>query len=254
MCQDKFQLYKGDCLKVMDELVEQNIKVDAVICDLPYGTTHCKWDSVIPLNELWERLKKITNQNTPIVLFGSQPFTTILISSNIKGYKHSWVWHKKSAGNALNAKYQPLKTTEDVIVFTKNGDKVNYYPILLTGQKDRSGEKPIKKKSDLLGNFKSGEFKQGNNKKGDERYPKHLIEFSNASQKNKFHPTQKPVSLMEYLIKTYTKENEVVLDFTMGSGSTGVACLNVNRKFIGIEKDENYFEIAKRRIEKCGLS
>ena len=244
-------LYNGDCLEVMDRLIEQSIKVDAVICDPPYGTTACKWDSVIPFEEMWSRLKKLTNKNTPIVLFGTQPFTSVLINSNLKGYKHSWVWHKKNAGNILVAKYQPLKTTEDIVVFTCSGDKVNYYPILTSGNKDRSGEKPAKQKSDLWTSIKSGEFKHGNNKKGDERYPKHLIEFSNASRKDHYHPTQKPIALMEYLINTYTKENDIVLDFTAGSGSTGVACINTGRRFIGIEKDENYFNIAKERINNA---
>ncbi len=211
------------------------------------GTTACKWDTVIPFADMWERLNKLIKPNGAIVLFGTQPFTSTLVSSNIKNYKHSWVWHKKNAGNALNAKYQPLKTTEDILVFTCKGEKVNYYPIMESGYKDRSMEKPTKQKSDLYQNFKQG-FKHGTNKKGDEKYPKHLIEFSNASRRNHFHPTQKPVNLMEYLIKTYTNEGELVLDFTMGSGSTGVACANTNRKFIGIELDEKYFDISINRI------
>ena len=197
---------------------------------------------------MWLRLNKLIKSNGAIVLFGSQPFTSALISSNIKSYKHSWVWHKKNAGNLLVAKYQPLKTTEDIIVFTHKGEKVNYYPIMSSGHKNRCG-KAGNKKTDLFSGIKSNEFIYGSNKKGDERYPKHLIEFSNASRKNHYHPTQKPVPLLEYLIKTYTKDNELILDFAMGSGSTGVAALNTNRKFIGIELDENYFNIAKKRIE-----
>ena len=246
-----YKLYNGDCLEIMDRLIEEGVKVDAIICDPPYGTTACKWDTVIPFDEMWERLNRLIKPNGAIVLFGSQPFTSALISSNIKNYKHSWVWHKKNAGNILVAKYQPLKTTEDIVVFTRKGEKVNYYPIMLSGYKDRSKDKPLKKKTDLFSGIKSGYFKPGQNKKGDERYPKHLIEFSNASRKNHFHPTQKPVDLLEYLIKTYTNEDEIVLDFTMGSGSCGVACMNTNRKFIGIELDNNYFNIASKRIEEA---
>ena len=157
---------------------------------------------------------------------------------------------QKNAGNILVAKYQPLKTTEDIVVFSKNGKRVNYYPIMTSGHKDRSKDKPTKKRSDLFNGIKSGEFKHGTNKKGDERYPKHLIEFSNASRKEYYHPTQKPVDLLEYLIKTYTKEGETVLDNCMGSGSTGIACINTNRKFIGIETDGKYFDIAYKRINE----
>ena len=170
--------------------------------------------------------------------------------SNPKGFKHSWVWHKKNAGNILVAKYQPLKTTEDVLVFSKKGKRVNYYPVLSCGHRDRSKDKPQKKKTDLFSGIKSGQFKPGNNKPGDARYPKHLIEFSNASRKGVVHPTQKPVALLEYLIKTYTNEGETVLDNTFGSCSTGVAAVNTNRKFIGIEMDDNYFSIGVERIKK----
>lgn len=144
-----------------------------------------------------------------------------------------------------------MKTTEDIIVFSSKRTRVNYYPIMSSGQKDRTGEKPTRQRTDIFGTFKTGEFKHGNNKRGDERYPKHLIEFSNASRKDHFHPTQKPVDLLEYLIKTYTNEGELILDFTMGSGSTGVACMNTNRKFIGIELDDKYFEISKSRLNEA---
>ena len=243
-----YKLYKGDCLEVMDGLIALGVKFDAIITDPPYGTTACKWDSVIPLDKMWDRLNKLIKPNGAIVLFGSQPFSSSLISSNIKNYKHSWVWHKKNAGNLLVAKYQPLKTTEDIMIFTHRGERVNYYPIMSKGHKDRSNESPTQKRTDLYSGIKSGQFKHGNNKRGDERYPKHLIEFSNASRKEHYHPTQKPVALLEYLIKTYTKEGDLVLDFTCGSGSTGVACLNTNRRFVGIELDEKYFNIANERI------
>lgn len=145
------RIINGDCLNIMDKLIEEGIKVDCVITDLPYNTTNCKWDKeVINLEEMWEKLNKLVGDNTPIVMFGSQPFTSKLVNSNIKGFKHTWVWHKKNAGNILVAKYQPLKTTEDILIFSKKGDKVNYYPILTTGHKDRSKDSPTKKKKRLV--------------------------------------------------------------------------------------------------------
>ena len=250
--EEQYKLYNGDCLEIMKDIKDKSI--DMILCDLPYGTTNCKWDSIIPFEPLWEQYNRVIKDNGAIVLFASQPFTTMLIGSNIKCYKHSWVWHKKNAGNILVAKYQPLKTTEDIVVFSKNGKRVNYYPIMTNGHKDRSKEKPTKQRSDLFSDFKSGEFKHGTNKKGDERYPKHLIEFSNASRKEHYHPTQKPVDLLEYLIKTYTKEGETVLDNCMGSGSTGVACITTNRNFIGIELNTDYYNIAKQRIDEYAKS
>ena len=249
-----YKLYLGDCLKVMNELINEGIKVDAIICDPPYGTTNCKWDSVIPLDEMWGRLNKLIKDNGAIVLFGSQPFTTNLIYSNIKNFKHQWIWNKNSAGNILVAKYQPLKIEEEILVFSKKGQKVNYYPVFIEGGKNRTNEAPTVKESDLFSGIKSGKFyKTEKNKKGTQRYPKNIINISTQSTEcansKRVHPTQKPVDLLEYLIKTYTNEGELVLDFTMGSGSTGVACLNTNRKFIGIELEEKYFNIAKERIE-----
>ena len=245
---NNIHLNKGDCLEVMKDIKDNSI--DMILCDLPYGSIDCKWDKIIPFEPLWEQYNRIIKEHGAIVLFASQPFTTMLIGSNIKGYKHSWIWHKKSAGNILLAKYQPLKTTEEIIVFSKKGERVNYFPIMSSGHKDRSKEKPIKQKTDFINRLNSGEFKQANNKKPDERYPKHLIEFSNASRKEHYHPTQKPVDLLKYLIKTYTLDGETILDNCMGSGSTGVAVLEVggDRKFIGIELDDKYFDIACNRI------
>ena len=234
-------LYNGDCLEVMDKLIADDIKVDAIITDPPYGTTACKWDSVIPMPEMWERLNKLIKPNGAIVLFGSEPFSSVLRMSNIKNYKYDWVWDKKKAGNIFIAKYQPMKTFENVMIFSK--EKHNYYPIM----EKRDNVKKSK-------NYGTGESIGGNKVKEDKkytythRYPKAILEISNASQKGKVHPTQKPVALMEYLIKTYTNEGETVLDFTMGSGSTGVACMNTNRNFIGIEMDETYFKISQERI------
>ena len=223
----------------MDRLIEEGIKVDCILTDVPYGTTACKWDSIIPLDKMWERLGKLVkSNNTPIVLFGSQPFTTKLINSRIDWYRHSWIWDKKNISNPCSAKYQPLKQHEDIIVFGKN--RVNYFPIKTDLHIEREWKQYSKNNiTNVIGG--SGKTKG--------KYPKTILEFSNAVRKGNFHPTQKPVALMEYLIKTYTNEGELVLDFTMGSGSTGVACLNTNRKFIGIELDEKYFNIAVDRME-----
>lgn len=236
-----YELFHGDCLEIMDKLIEAGVKVDCVICDPPYGTTSCKWDQVIPFDEMWKRLNLITKPNTPIVLFGSEPFSSALRMSNLKQFKYDWVWNKKKPGNIMLAKYQPMKITETISVFSKN--KHNYYPIM------ELREKVKKTRCYSVGDILGDKVVDTSQKTYSEKYPKNLLEFSNANQKGKVHPTQKPVALLEYLIKTYTNEGEVVLDFTMGSGSTGVACINTGRCFIGIELDENYFEIAKERIE-----
>ena len=239
---DKYKLYQGDCLEVMDELISLGVKFDAIITDPPYGTTACKWDSVIPFDEMWERLNKLIKPNGAIVLFGSEPFSSNLRMSNIKNYKYDWVWNKKKAGNIFLAKYQPMKIHENILVFS-NGT-ANYYPIKIPRDK-------IKKSK----NYGTGESMGGDRHKEDKLYvykdknPVSIIEVSNANQKGKVHPTQKPVALLEYLIKTYTNEGDLVLDFTMGSGSTGVAALNTNRRFVGIELDEKYFNIAVERLK-----
>jgi len=229
-------LMLGDCLERMKEIPDGS--VDLVLADPPYGTTACKWDTIIPLEPMWIQLKRIIKPNGAIVLFGSQPFTSLLVCSNLKGYKHQWVWNKNNSAGFATAKIRPFAVCEDILVFSGDGKKVSYIPQMTKGKlrvkggyssSDNYGIKPTKKICD-------------------EYYPKNLIEISNASQVGKVHPTQKPVALMEYLIKTYTNENETVLDFTMGSGTTGVACKNLNRKFIGIEKDAVYFEIAKKRL------
>lgn len=242
------KIYNEDCLEGMKRIPDSSI--DMILCDLPYGTTNCSWDSVIPFEPLWEQYNRIIKDNGAIVLTAAQPFTSALVMSNVKGYKHNWVWHKKNAGNILVAKYQPLKTTEDVLVFSKKGDRVNYYPIFSRGHKDVTNIKPGKKKSDLFTGIKSGEFKLSKtNKPVDARYPKHLIEFSNAYQRNKIHPTQKPVALFEYLIKTYTNKSDTVLDNCMGSGTTAIACLNTERNFIGFETNKEYYDKSLERIK-----
>ena len=271
----KYKLYQGDCLEIMDELIEEGVKVDMILTDPPYGTTACKWDSVIPFNTyivikegkryktlykdefmlrkfkeginikeaekewkenskegMWDKINKLIRPNGAIVLFGSEPFSSSLRISNIKNYRYDWIWEKRAV-NFLNAKRQPLRNTENIIVF--NSKIYNPQGLIY---KER-----VNKRS------KSAETNNPHglcNKSYFTNYPKQILKFIGERG---LHPTQKPVALLEYLIKTYTNEDELVLDFTMGSGSTGVACLNTNRKFIGIELDENYFNIAKKRIE-----
>ena len=194
-----YKLYNGDCLEVMDELIALGVKFDAVITDPPYGTTACKWDSIIPFDEMWTRLEKLVKDNAPIVLFGSQPFTTKLISSKIELYKHSWVWDKKNISNPCSAKYQPLKQHEDIIVFGKN--RVNYFPIKTDLQSERKWKQYSKNN---IVNIAGGSGKT----KG--KYPKTILEFSNAVRKGNFHPTQKPVELLEYLVKSNTNSFSLV--------------------------------------------
>ena len=247
----KIDLYKGDCLEVMDRLIEQGIKVDAIITDPPYGTTACKWDSVIPFPEMWLRVNKLIKPSGAIVLFGSEPFSSTLRVSNLPMYKYDWKWEKASGANFLNFKYQPSKVHEDILVFgkmatsySKKGN-LSYNPQMAQGEpySQKSGkQKTINSNSSVR-----SEIKQVVTTNDGMRYPRSIQKIQ--KDKSKLHPTQKPVALMEYLIKTYTNENETVLDFTMGSGTTGVAAKNLNRNFIGIEMDDKYFEIANKRIE-----
>lgn len=232
----------GDCLELMRDIPDKSI--DMILCDLPYGTTACKWDNIIPFELLWEHYNRIVKDNGAIVLFGSQPFTSVLVNSNLKGYKHHWVWLKNRGTGFQVAKYRPMMKTEDIIAFTKKGERIKYIPQMI------KLEKPYysKNASSTNGTNPLLYFNNGG-KIVDSKYPTNVLEFSKVSKP--LHPTQKPVELLEYLIKTYTNEGERVLDNCMGSGSTGVACINTNRNFIGIEKDEKYFEIAKERINKC---
>ena len=234
------QLYNGDCLEIMKNIPDGSI--DMILCDLPYGTTACKWDTIIPFEPLWEQYNRVIKDNGAIVLTASQPFTSALIMSNPKLFRHQWVWDKKVSASFVLCNVAPMKVHEDVLVFSRK--KVNYYPIMTPKDKPRTDKHkqkqfetaPLQKRFDHPITY-------------DKSYPKSIIEISNRSGKRGLHPTQKPVALFEYLIKTYTNEGETVLDNTMGSGTTGVACLNTNRNFIGIELDENYFNIAKQRIE-----
>lgn len=235
-------LMLGDCLERMKEIPDGS--VDMVLCDLPYGTTACKWDSVIPFEPLWEQYRRIAKPNAAIVLTASQPFTSALVMSNLKDFKYDWCWRKSRPTGVLNAKRQPLRIKEDVLVFYQKQPVYNPQGVedcdLLVG----TGGTMANVKGNATGKItqtESGKYRQ--TKTG---YPRNVIEFPSMS--GTVHPTQKPVALMEYLILTYTNEGDTVLDNCMGSGTTGVACANTGRKFIGIERDPDYFEIAKQRI------
>jgi len=237
------KIIQGDCLVEMPKIPDKSI--DMILCDLPYGTTACSWDTIIPFEPLWEQYKRIIKDKGAIVLTASQPFTSALVMSNIKMFKYQWVWNKKLAGNGILAKIQPLKIHEDVLIFSKG--KCKYFPEMTKGI--------LRKK--LTSNLKVSEINNGDGVKkcqetyNDTYYPTSIIDFSLAGlRKGRLHPTQKPVALFEYLIKTYTNESETVLDNCMGSGTTGVVCKNLNRNFIGIELDPEYFKIAEKRINE----
>ena len=236
------QLYNGDCLELMKNIPDG--LVDLVLTAPPYGTTACKWDSVIPFEPMWEQLNRIIKPNGAICLFGSEPFSSALRMSNIKNFKYDWIWDKKIPSGMCNAKIQPMRQTENISVFM-NG-KSKYKPQMI------KRDKPIK-----AGGFKQsasggsmGKDMKPLHKVYDEKYPTTILTFDKV-RKGALHPTQKPIALLEYLIKTYTNEGETVLDFTMGSGGTGVACINTNRNFIGIELDKGYFDIAEKRINEA---
>ncbi len=226
------QLHLGDCLDVMRTL--PNGCVDMVLCDLPYGTTACKWDAVIPFEPLWVEYRRLCKG--AVVLTASQPFTTALAASNLKDFKYQWVWQKERPSNPQLAKMQPLKVHEDILVF----GRPLYKPqgVVEISESKRKVHNP---EANSLGHCVRKPYIQTHT-----NYPKSVIAF--GSERG-VHPTQKPVDLMEYMIRTYTSEGDVVLDNTMGSGTTGVACMNTGRRFIGIERDEDYFKIAKERIE-----
>jgi len=235
-------LMKGDCLERMKEIPDGS--VDAIICDPPYQTTSCAWDSIIPLEPMWEQLKRVIKPNGAIVLFGAQPFTSILVCSNLAWYKYDWIWQKPKGTGHLNAKRQPMRDKEDIVVFYEK--QCTYNPQMSVGEpyrdkagKDHSGTTSM---SDCYGGYTN----LRNDNTGT-RYPKTVLQFGVVERGN-IHPTQKPVALLEYLIRTYTNEGETVLDFTQGSGSTGVAAVNTGRKYIGIEMDDHYFNISKERI------
>ena len=282
-----YEIYLGDCLEVMDKLIKQGVKVDSIICDPPFGTTACKWDTIIPFNRyikvkegrkykilykdefmlkkfkegvnikeaekewkenskegMWDKVDKLIKDDSTILFFASQPFCTELIHSNINMFRHEWIWQKDKSGNFMNCKFEPMKVHEHILVFGKQ--KGVYNPIMeKREEKNKRKNKPRVNTSNII-TTKEFETKESRGN-SDYKYPTSIKKFN--SVRRGFHPTQKPVDLLEYLIKTYTNECNIVLDFTMGSGSTGVACLNTNRKFIGIELDKEYFNITKDRLD-----
>ncbi len=244
---NNYELHLGDCLEVMKTIPDGS--VDMVLCDLPYGTTSCRWDSVIPFEPLWAEYRRATKPSAAIVLTASQPFTSALGASNLKDLQYQWYWVKTRATGHLNAKKRPMKSVEDILVFYSKQPTYNPQGLV------HSPRKVMNSKSDSL----RGKGNETSTVSGGIRHEEYTQEFTNyprqhleiQSEGGTVHPTQKPVALMEYLIKTYTNEGQVVLDNTMGSGTTGVACMNTGRKFIGIEMDEGYFKIAQQRIEEA---
>lgn len=256
---EEYKLYNGDCLAVMDKLIEQGVKVDAVITDPPYGTTACKWDTVIPFDEMWNRLNKLIKPTGAIALFATEPFATKLRISNFDNYKYDWYCIKTKPSLYQHAKNRPMRAIENVCVFSKSkwghksqlkDKRMEYNPQGISS----IGVKTVTKNFNAGGVVGERPNQIGKQYEAFTGFPNDVLEFKSITGKSCLHPTQKPVDLLEYLIRTYTNENDLVLDFTMGSGSTGVACINTNRKFIGIEIDENYFNIAKDRIEAATLS
>ena len=240
---DRFlnQIICGDCLEVMKEIPDKS--VDMILCDLPYGTTACKWDTIIPFEPLWAQYERIIKDNGAIVLTASQPFTSMLVMSNPKWFKYEWIWDKKLATGYLNAKLMPLKRHENILVFYKRPPVYN--PQFTEGE-------PYDKGFALSESENWGKQVAVSRKnESGRRYPTSLIVKSNANQRIKVHPTQKPVELFEYLIKTYTLPGEVVLDNCIGSGTTAIACINTGRNFIGIEIEPKYVEIARKRVEQA---
>lgn len=252
---NKIQLFNSDCLVEMKKIHDKSI--DCIICDPPYGTTCLRWDNIIDFNALWMEYKRIIKNNGVIVVFGMQPFTSMLIASNVSMYRYSWIWKKDSATGHLNANYKPMQITEDINVFSfgtigsLSKNPIIYFPQGVT-------EINLEKRNNPNSTWRKNKGYNGKNNVLNSSkafvqkytgYPNNILEFSR--EKKAVHPTQKPVALLEYLVKTYTNEGDLVLDNCMGSGSTGVACVNTMRNFIGIERDIGYFEIAKERIEEA---
>jgi len=244
-------IYNMDCLEGMKYIDDES--VDMILCDLPYGTSACKWDTIIPFEPLWKQYERIIKSNGAIVLFGSQPFTSMLIVSNLKLFKYEWIWQKTRPSDIFNAKNKPLKLHENILVFSKgttaNGSKrkMCYCPQGLTEGGIKTNN-PKKNEQYIFKGWRPSHKK--NHVTHSSNYPKSVILFSNPNFKS-LHLTQKPINLIEYLIKTYTNENELILDNCMGSGTTAIAAININRNYIGFELDKNYFDIAQNRIDKC---
>lgn len=231
-------LLLGDCLEVMDQIAPAC--VDAVICDPPYGTTQCAWDSVIDLGEMWAALLRVVKPDAPIVLMSAQPFTATLISSNVEMFRYEWIWEKGNATGFLNAKKQPLRAHENIAVFYQA--QPTYRPQMTGGHERRTTQRKTVNSECYGKALKLTAYDST------DRYPRSVQFFSSDKQVGNFHPTQKPLALMQYLVRTYTNPGDTVLDFTMGSGTTGVACRTLGRSFIGIEKDSAHFDTAHQRI------
>lgn len=242
---DGFAMGNGDCLELMKDIPDAS--VDLILCDLPYGTTACKWDSVIPFDVLWSHYRRIIKRRGAVVLTASQPFTSALVMSNPDWFRHEWVWQKNCGSNFANLKHNPFKEHESIIVFS--GTPPVFNPIMQ--ERSEGGKSMVascRYEGQAGGDFIGGKLKTDKARRGELRHPSSVQKFNRQVG---LHPTQKPVALMEYLIRTYTNEGDLVLDNCMGSGTTGVACADTGRRFIGIEKDERYFQIAKERIEKA---
>ena len=240
-------LFNADCMDILPLIPDKSVQL--ILADLPYGTTNRNtWDEIIPFEAMWKQVNRIIADNGAILFCAGEPFTSKLICSNIKGFKYRWNWDKKIPSGMGYAKYRPMEQIEDICVFEKNGNKTNYYPQMI------KRDKPIKAGGNNVGSLNYGVFngieeKQRYDKTYDEKNPTTLISFDKV-RRGALHPTQKPVELMKYLISTYTKENDLVLDFTMGVGTTCLAAKELNRKFIGIEKEKQYYDIAISRV--CG--
>lgn len=241
----KSYIKQGDCLELMSELPRESI--DMILCDLPYGTTQCKWDEIIPFEPLWEQYKRIIKPNGAIILFGTEPFSSKLRLSNLDWYKYDWIWDKNKGTGFLNAKIQPLRYHEIISVFYKK--QCTYNPQMTHGHPRKVSFKKAELQTDVYGETKKDCLYDST-----DRYPRSIQVFSTDTQNSSLHPTQKPIKLCEYLIKTYTSPEEVVLDNCMGSGTTCIAAYNTDRHYIGFEKDEKYFNIAKERLEKAEQS
>ena len=252
------KLIQGDCIVEMQKLIDIDTKVDLILTDIPYGTTKCKWDNVIPFDDMWKCINELSYDNTPSLLFGNEPFSSRLRMSNIKNYRYDWVWNKECSSNFMCAKNMPLNPLEYISVFYRKLPTYNPirrpktidYDASRTSQRDRETQDVY---SETLGNHKKVRYYVDDGL----RYPINLLTYNNqkgeCNNSNRVHPSQKPLPLIEYLIKTYTNEGDLVLDFTMGSGTTGVACKSLNRDFIGIELDENYYSIANKRIKDAEI-
>jgi site-specific DNA-methyltransferase (adenine-specific) len=242
-------IIQGDCLEVMPSIPDKSI--DMILCDLPYGTTACKWDQIIPFEPLWKEYKRLIKDHGAIVLTASQPFTSALVMSNIKMFKWEDVWRKSQATGFLNCKIMPMRQHENILVF--GSGKINYYPQIT--KKIASNIRPVRKTHGKTQCYSAFNDKEAATIDSDKTYPRSVIDINNANNGEKgLHPTQKPVALFEYLIKTYTNEGDLVLDNCIGSGTTAIACKNTNRHFIGIEKEPKYVEVANKRLASIPMN